>query len=89
MILVITEKPSVALAVSKVLGAYKREDGYYEGSGYIISWCVGHLVELATPEQYNERYEKWKYEDLPIFPKKWKYRVSDGTKKSTEKYLIK
>ena len=47
MILVITEKPSVALAVSKVLGAYKREDGYYEGSGYIVSWCVGHLVEIG------------------------------------------
>ena len=59
MILVITEKPSVASAVSKVIGAYKREDGYFEGSGYIVSWCVGHLVELAKPEEYDEKYSKW------------------------------
>ena len=81
MILVITEKPSVALAVSKVLGAYKREDGYYEGSGYIISWCVGHLVELAKPEDYDEKYAKWRYADLPILPEAWKTVVSPDTKK--------
>lgn len=81
MILVITEKPSVASAVSKVLGAYKREDGYFEGSGYIVSWCVGHLVELAKPEDYDEKYSKWRYADLPILPDEWKTVVSPDTKK--------
>lgn len=81
MILVITEKPSVASAVSKVLGAYKREDRYFEGSGYIVSWCVGHLVELAKPEDYNEKYGKWRYADLPILPKEWKTVVSPETKR--------
>lgn len=79
--LVIAEKPSVALTIAKVIGATEKKDGYLEGNGYVVSWCVGHLVELATPEQYDERYEKWKYEDLPIFPKEWQYRVSAGTKK--------
>ena len=81
MILVITEKPSVAQSVSKVLGAYKREDGYCEGSGYIVSWCVGHLVELAKPEEYDEKYAKWRYDDLPILPAEWKTSASAGTKK--------
>lgn len=81
MILVITEKPSVASAVSKVIGAYKREDGYFEGSGYIVSWCVGHLVELAKPEEYDEKYSKWRYADLPILPDEWKTVVSPDTKK--------
>ena len=80
MILVITEKPSVASAVSKVIGAYKREDGYFEGSGYIVSWCVGHLVELAKPEEYDEKYSKWRYADLPILPDEWKTVVSPDTK---------
>jgi len=79
--LVITEKPSVAQAVSKVIGAYKREDGYMEGSGYIVSWCVGHLVELAEPQDYDERYAKWRFEDLPILPEDWKTVVSSATKK--------
>ncbi len=81
MILVITEKPSVAFSISKVLGAYKREDGYYEGSGYIVSWCVGHLVELAKPEYYDDKYAKWRYVDLPILPNEWKTVVSPDTKK--------
>lgn len=81
MILVITEKPSVASAVSKILGAYKREDGYFEGSGYIVSWCVGHLAELAKPEEYDEKYVKWRYADLPILPEKWKTVVSPDTKR--------
>ena len=63
--LVIAEKPSVAQAIAKVIGADKKEDGYLEGNGYIVSWCVGHLVELASPESYDEKYEKWRYEDLP------------------------
>lgn len=81
MKLVLAEKPSVASSLAKVLGADKRGDGYLEGNGYIVSWCVGHLVELATPEAYDERYGKWKYSDLPIFPSEWRYEVSKGTRK--------
>lgn len=81
MKLVLAEKPSVAQSLSKILGANKREDGYLEGNGYIVSWCVGHLVELAQPEVYDARYGKWNYADLPIFPDEWKYEVSPGTKK--------
>ena len=79
--LVICEKPSVAQSVGKVLGATKRCDGYLEGAGFIVSWCVGHLVELAQPEAYGETYAKWRLEDLPILPEKWKYQVSASTKK--------
>ncbi len=81
MQLVISEKPSVAQAIAKVIGAYKREDGYLEGSGYIVSWCVGHLVELAQPHIYDESLKKWRIEDLPIVPDHWKYQISEGTKK--------
>lgn len=91
MQLVIAEKPSVARAIAKVIGAYKQEDGYLEGSGYIVSWCVGHLVELAMPQDYDERYAKWRIEDLPIVPNrwhdKWHYKISDGTKKQF--YILK
>ncbi len=80
MKLVLAEKPSVAQSIAKVLGANKREDGYLEGGGYVVSWCVGHLVELAEPESYDEKYGKWSYNDLPIFPTAWKYNVSSGTK---------
>ena len=79
--LVITEKPSVAQSIAKVLSATKRCNGYLEGNGYLVSWCVGHLVELAPPDYYDERYGKWKKEDLPILPANWKYTVSPGTKK--------
>ena len=79
--LVIAEKPSVAQAIAKVIGADKKEDGYLEGNGYIVSWCVGHLVELASPESYDEKYEKWRYGDLPILPTDWKYQISAGTRK--------
>lgn len=81
MQLVISEKPSVAQAIAKVIGAYKREDGYLEGSGYVVSWCVGHLVELAQPHIYDEDLKKWRIEDLPIVPDHWKYQISEGTKK--------
>ena len=81
MKLVLAEKPSAAQSFAKVLGATKREDGYLEGNGYLVSWCVGHLVELSSPESYNERYAKWKYADLPIFPEQWKYQVSSSTRK--------
>lgn len=79
--LVITEKPSVAQSIAKVLSATKRCNGYLEGNDYLISWCIGHLVELAPPDHYDERYRKWKKEDLPILPANWKYTVSPGTKK--------
>lgn len=79
--LVIAEKPSVAQAIAKVLGAYKREDGYCEGSGYLVSWCVGHLVELAQPHDYDEKYAKWRFEDLPIMPEVWQTVVSSETRK--------
>ncbi len=81
MKLVLAEKPSVAQSIAKVLGANKRSDGYLEGNGYLVSWCVGHLVELAQPEAYDERYGKWVYNDLPIFPTDWKYEVSSATRK--------
>ena len=81
MKLVLAEKPSVAQSIAKVLGATKREDGYLEGNGYVVSWCVGHLVELAQPEAYDAKYSKWAYADLPIFPMDWQYEVSAGTRK--------
>lgn len=79
--LVIAEKPSVAQSIAKVIGADRRGDGYLEGNGYLVSWCVGHLVELASPEAYDEKYEKWRYSDLPILPSEWKYQISDATRK--------
>ena len=81
MKLVLAEKPSVAQSLAKVLGANKRCDGYLEGNGYIVSWCVGHLVELSPPEAYDETYAKWRLSDLPILPATWKYQVSASTKK--------
>jgi len=80
-ILVISEKPSVAISISKVLGATSKKDGYYEGNGYRVSWCVGHLVQMANPESYDEKYMKWNIEDLPIIPKEYKYEVAKATKK--------
>ena len=75
MILVIAEKPSVAQSIAKVIGASSRKDGYLEGNGYIVSWCVGHLVGLADASSYDERYAKWNYNDLPIIPKEWLFEV--------------
>ena len=80
-ILVVAEKPSVAMSYAKVLGATNRQDGYLEGNGYLVSWCVGHLVELAPPNVYDEKFIKWSIADLPILPKKWQYLVSASTKK--------
>ena len=79
--LVVAEKPSVAMSYAKVLGATSRKDGYQEGNGYLVSWCVGHLVELAPPNIYDEKFVKWSIADLPILPQKWQYLVSAGTKK--------
>ena len=75
MILVIAEKPSVAQSIGKVLGATSRKDGYTEGNNYIVSWCVGHLVGLADASSYDERYAKWRYDDLPIVPEQWCFEV--------------
>lgn len=75
MKLVIAEKPSVARSIAGVIGADEKKDGYMEGNGYLVSWCVGHLVEPAAPESYSERFRKWRHEDLPIIPEKWKYDV--------------
>lgn len=71
--LVISEKPSVAQSIAKVLGATSRKDGYIEGNGYIVTWCVGHLAAMAYAEAYDEKYAKWRYDDLPIVPQKWEY----------------
>lgn len=79
--LVISEKPSVAISISKVLGATKKKDGYYEGNGYKVSWCVGHLIQMANPDAYDEKYAKWKIDDLPIIPKEYKYETAKSTKK--------
>ena len=79
--LVVAEKPSVAMSYAKVLGATSRKDGYLEGNGYLVSWCVGHLVELAPPNVYDAKYVKWSIADLPILPQKWQYLVSASTKK--------
>ena len=81
MKLVIAEKPSVAMALASVLGARTRKDGYVEGNGYIVSWCVGHLVVLCDASEYDEKYKKWRYEDLPIVPECWKHKILEGTKK--------
>ena len=79
--LIIAEKPSVARTISKVLGVTARRDGYLEGGGYLVSWCVGHLVELTPPGVYDSRFERWDRADLPILPEKWQYLVSSSTKR--------
>ena len=81
MDLVIAEKSSVAISIAKVIGATKKKDGYYEGNGYRVSWCVGHLIQMANPDSYDEKYAKWNMEDLPIIPSEYKYEVSKSTKK--------
>ena len=77
---VVTEKNFVARSIAAVLGASEKKKGYLEGNGYWVSWCVGHLVELATPSEYDEKYTKWQAEDLPILPKDWQYAVIENTK---------
>ena len=79
--LVIAEKPSVAQSYAKNLSAYKREDGYLEGESCIVSWCLGHLAEYVQPEEYDPKYEKWQFDDLPILPEAWKLKVSKDKKK--------
>ena len=82
--LVICEKPSQAQAIAAVLGAKERKDGCIVGNGWIVSWCVGHLVELASAAAYDERFAKWVYDDLPILPESWKFVVSSGKKKQLD-----
>lgn len=79
--LVIAEKPSVAKSIADVLGAGNREDGYLEGNGYIVSWCVGHLVELKSPEGYDAGLKKWNYESLPIVPEPFEFEIKKDTRK--------
>ena len=81
MKLVIAEKPSVAISIAKVIGANKKKDGYYEGKGYRVSWCVGHLIQMANPDSYDEKYAKWNMADLPILPREYMYEVAKSTKK--------
>ena len=76
MKLVIAEKPSVAQSIAAALGAKKKKDGYIEGDDYLISWCVGHLVQLAEAAAYGEQYRKWNYDSLPILPQNWQYTVA-------------
>ena len=81
MQLVIAEKPSVAASIAAALGVKEKKDGYIEGGGYLISWCVGHLVELADAAAYGEQYKKWSYESLPILPEEWQYTVAADKEK--------
>ena len=80
MILVIAEKPSVSGSLSKVIGATSRKNGYFEGGGYLVSWCLGHLAEYVEPNAYDEKYERWHYEDLPIIPDTWRLAVAEAKK---------
>ena len=81
MELVIAEKPSVALSIAKVIGAKNKKDGHYEGNGYRVSWCVGHLIQMANPDSYDEKYAKWNIDDLPIIQSEYQYEVAKATKK--------
>ena len=81
MKLVIAEKPSVAVTIAKVIGARTRKNGYYEGNGYIVSWCVGHLIQMASPDKIEEKWKKWTIDTLPIIPEEYIYEVSKSTKK--------
>ena len=79
MKLVIAEKPSVAQSIARVIGAGERKDGYMEGNGYLVSWCIGHLVELAQPDAYSDTWKKWSYESLPMIPEEWQTEVKSDT----------
>lgn len=80
MKLVIAEKPSVGRAIANVVGASNEKNGFVEGNGYIVTWCIGHLITPANPDDYNDIYKTWTYEQLPIIPDEWKYNILDGTK---------
>ena len=78
--LVIAEKPSVARSIAGVIGATEKHDGYLQGNGYLVSWCIGHLVSFADAGRYDERFKKWRYEDLPILPETWQYIIPNEKK---------
>ena len=82
--LVIAEKPSVARSIAAVIGATEKQNGYWQGGGYLVSWCIGHLVSFAEAGQYDEKYCKWRYEDLPILPQPWQFIVPDEKKQQFE-----
>ena len=82
--LVIAEKPSVAHSIAAVIGATEKQNGYWQGGGYLVSWCIGHLVSFAEAGQYDEKYCKWRYEDLPILPQPWQFIVPDEKKPQFE-----
>ncbi len=82
--LVIAEKPSVARSIAAVIGADEKQNGYWQGGGYLVSWCIGHLVSFAEAGQYDEKYCKWRYEDLPILPQPWQFIVPDEKKPQFE-----
>lgn len=82
--LVIAEKPSVARTIAAVIGATQKQNGYMEGNGYLVSWCIGHLVSFADAGRYDERFKKWRYEDLPIIPEPWQYIIPDDKKQQFE-----
>ena len=84
MKLVIAEKPSVAQSLSAVIGATARKDGYLEGNGWRVSWCVGHLAGLADADVYNPDYAKWRYDDLPILPEPFRYVLAPGKEDAFE-----
>ena len=89
MKLVIAEKPSVGAAIAAVLGANEKRSGYFEGGGYLVSWCIGHLISLADAATYNEQYRKWKYDDLPIVPQKWQFVIASVSALSMNRRIAK
>ena len=76
MKLIIAERPSVAQTIAAALGVKEKKDGYIEGGGCLISWCVGHLVQLAEAAAYGEQYKKWSFDSLPILPEEWQYPLT-------------
>ena len=86
MKLVVCEKPSVAKSIASALGVTSRADGHFEGGGWLISWCIGHLVGLADAAAYDDRYKKWRYADLPILPDPFRYVVSE--EKATQFHIL-
>ena len=82
--LIIAEKPSVAKSIASALGASSRADGFYEGSGLLVSWCVGHLVSPMDAGGYDERFKKWRYDDLPILPEPFRYVLAPGKEDAFE-----
>ena len=84
MQLIIAEKPSVARSIAGVIGADQKKDGYMEGNGYLVSWCIGHLVSLADAAAYDERFKKWRYDDLPILPEPFRYVLAPGKEDAFE-----